>query len=139
MATDIFLNQLIQFCSNNATNLHQLTRYTVLSHNIEIVIRHFIHVASVKAGRPPMASERHAVGTGTRAPVGYPRQPYSFLLYFRPIYRFMHVFINELPTACLSVSTLLIRSTNNFRYTRHSGRVPELEKSPRMSMQILFH
>jgi len=122
MATDIFLNQLIQFCSNNATHLHQFTRYTVLSHNIEIVMWLYSdvtssYVASMKAGRPPMASERHAVGTGTRAPVGYPRQPYSFLLYFRPIYRSMHVFINDLPTACLSVSTSLI--TNNFCYTRH--------------------
>ena len=29
----------------------------------------------------------------------------------------MYEFINELPTACFSASTLLI--TNNFRYTRH--------------------
>ena len=35
--TDIFLSQLIQFYSNNATNLRPLTQYAVLPHNIEIV------------------------------------------------------------------------------------------------------
>jgi len=39
---DIFLNQLIQFYSNNVTNLHRLTsaQYAMLllSHNIEIVM-----------------------------------------------------------------------------------------------------
>jgi len=37
----IFLNQLIQFYSNNATNLYQLTSYstTVLPHKMEIVLR----------------------------------------------------------------------------------------------------
>jgi len=35
---DIFLNQIIQFYSNNAKNLHpfNFTHYTVLHHNIEI-------------------------------------------------------------------------------------------------------
>jgi len=37
--TDICLNQLIQFFSNNATNLHHdFTQYAVLHHNIEIVL-----------------------------------------------------------------------------------------------------
>jgi len=38
---DIFVNQLIQFYSNNAINLHQLTTHstTVLPHRIEIVLR----------------------------------------------------------------------------------------------------
>jgi len=36
---DIFLNQLIQFYSSSATNLHHLTsQYAVLPHYIEIVI-----------------------------------------------------------------------------------------------------
>ena len=40
--TDIFLNQLIQFYSNNATNLHHLTTHstTVLSHIMAIILRH---------------------------------------------------------------------------------------------------
>jgi len=33
---DIFLNQLIQFYSNNAANLHQFTQYAALTHTIEI-------------------------------------------------------------------------------------------------------
>jgi len=39
--TDIFLSQLIQFYSNSATNLHQLTTHstTVLPHEMEIVLR----------------------------------------------------------------------------------------------------
>ena len=39
---DIFLNQLIQFYSNNATNLHHLTSYSrlaVLFHSIETALR----------------------------------------------------------------------------------------------------
>jgi len=38
---NIFLNQLIQFYSNNATNLHQLATHstTVLPHKIEIVLQ----------------------------------------------------------------------------------------------------
>jgi len=35
---DSFLNQLIQCYSSNATNLHHLTQYAVLPHNIEIVL-----------------------------------------------------------------------------------------------------
>jgi len=39
--TDIFLNQLIQFYSNNATNLYHLTTHstTVLPHKMAIVLR----------------------------------------------------------------------------------------------------
>ena len=39
--TDIFLNQLIQFYSNNATNLHHLTTYSTaaLPHKMAIVLR----------------------------------------------------------------------------------------------------
>jgi len=44
--TDIFLNQLIQFYSNNATRL-TVTHYAVLPHNIEIVIRPQITVTSL--------------------------------------------------------------------------------------------
>jgi len=38
--TDIFLNKMIPFYWNNATNLHSrnFTQYAVLSHNIEIVM-----------------------------------------------------------------------------------------------------
>jgi len=38
---DIFLNQLIEFYSNNATNLHHLTTHstTVLPHKMAIVLR----------------------------------------------------------------------------------------------------
>jgi len=38
---DIFLNQLIQFYSNNVTNLHHLTTHstTVLPHKMVIVLR----------------------------------------------------------------------------------------------------
>ena len=38
---DIFLNQLIQFYSNNATNLRHLTTHstTVLPHKMAIVLR----------------------------------------------------------------------------------------------------
>jgi len=38
---DIFLNQLILFYSNNATNLHHLTTHstTVLPHKIAILLR----------------------------------------------------------------------------------------------------
>ena len=38
--TDIFLNRLFQFCSNNATNLQPLNfaQHVVLPHNIEIVM-----------------------------------------------------------------------------------------------------
>jgi len=35
--TDIFLNKLVQFYSNNATN-HHFTQYTVLPRNIQIVL-----------------------------------------------------------------------------------------------------
>ena len=34
-----FLNQLMQFLLNNATNLHHFTEYAVLPHNREIVMR----------------------------------------------------------------------------------------------------
>jgi len=39
--TDIFLNQLIQFYSNNATNLHQLTTHStmMLPHKMATVLR----------------------------------------------------------------------------------------------------
>jgi len=46
--TDIFLNQLVDFFWNNATNLYNLTQYAVLPHNKQIVgdhillCRHFI-------------------------------------------------------------------------------------------------
>jgi len=38
---DIFLNQLIQFYSNNATNLHHLTTHTttVMTYKMAIVLR----------------------------------------------------------------------------------------------------
>jgi len=36
--TDVCLNQLIQFYSNNATNAHHFTQYAVLPHNIEIAL-----------------------------------------------------------------------------------------------------
>jgi len=41
---DIFLNQLIQFYSNNATNLRQLTTHsmTVLTYKMAIVLRPWI-------------------------------------------------------------------------------------------------
>jgi len=44
--TDIFLNHLIQFYSNNATNLH-LTSHSLLPHNTEIVLWPQITVTSL--------------------------------------------------------------------------------------------
>jgi len=46
---DIFLNHLIQFYSNNATNLrHNFTQYTVLPRNIKIVVWPQITVTSLR-------------------------------------------------------------------------------------------